>query len=194
MEPKWSQMGSPKCAQNQDFEKKVPKVVWTHYLLYILTTGTLQKPYFFIPPSNENAGLFRGVPRMPPRGCKMATPGPKNGESGVPWDPQGCQRVSQCLLRCSKKTSKISIPLQECLQGCLGCPTAPKIPPFFTFPRPALPQVGGTFEPSPPTLSYTPLTSSFASVKHPSSAAVWAYAHLDKPSGTQLGIYRHILV
>ena len=103
----------------------------------------------------------------------------KNAESGVPLNPHGCQRVSKCVLKCFKKTSKIGTPLQERLQGCLGCPTASKIPPFFTFPRPGLPQVGGTFEPSPPALSYTPLTSSFANVKHPSSAAVWAYAHLD---------------
>ena len=147
------------------FRKKVPKVVWTHYLQYILTTGTLQKPHFFTPLSNKNEGLFRMVPRTPPRSCKM--------------EPQGCQRLSQCLLNCSKKTSKISIPLQEGLQGCLRCPTAPKIRPFFTFPRQALPLLGGTFEPSPPTLSYIPLTSSFANVKPPSSAADWAYAHLD---------------
>ena len=158
--------------------KKVPNVVWTHYLLYILTTGTLQKPHFFTPLSNKNEGLFRMVPRTPPRSCKMVRTGPKNGESEVPREPQGCQRLSQCLLNCSKKTSKISIPLQEGLQGCLGCPTDPKIRPFLTFPRQALPLVGGTFEPSPPT-PYTPLTFSFAHVKHPSSAAVWAYAHLD---------------
>ena len=98
--------GSPKCAQNRGFEKKVLKVVWTHYLLYILTTGTMQKPYFLTPPSNQNAGLFRVVSRMPPRGCKMAPTVPKNCESGVPWDPQGYQRVSQCLLKCSPKASK----------------------------------------------------------------------------------------
>ena len=130
--------------------KKVRNVVWTYYLQYILTTGTLQKPHFLLPQSNQNAHLFRGVPRMLSRGCKMAFAGPKNGESEVPREPQGCQRLSQCLLNCSKKTSKISIPLQEGLQGCLRCPTAPKIRPFLTFPRQALPLVGGTFEPSLP--------------------------------------------
>ena len=157
----------------------MPKVSSSHYLLYIITIGTLRTPHFLIPRSSQNAGLHRVVPPIPPRGCKMAPTGPKNGESGVPREPQGCQRLSQCLLNCSKKTSKISIPLQEGLQGCLRCPTAPKIRPFLTFPRQALPLLGGTCEPSPPTLSYTPLTSSFANVKHPSSAAVWAYAHLD---------------
>ena len=121
MDPKWTQNGSkwePKMCQKSKLCKKVPNVVWTHYLLYILTTGTLQKPHFLTPPSNQNAGLFRVVPRMPPRGCKMAPTGPKNGESGVPRDPQGFQRVSQCSLKCSKKSSKISTPLQDCLQGC----------------------------------------------------------------------------
>ena len=103
---------------NSRFRKILPKVVWTPYLLYILTAGTLQKPHFLTPPSNQNAGLFRVVPRMPPRGCKMAPTGPKNGESGVPRDPQGCQRVSQCLLKCSKKTSKISTP----------APRVPRVP------------------------------------------------------------------
>ena len=180
---KWSQnrgKWASKMCKKPRFRKKVRNVVWTYYLLYILTTGTLQKPHFFAPLSSKNEGFFRMVPRTPPRSCKMVPTGPKNGESGVPREPQGCQRLSQCLLNCSKKTSKISIPLQEGLQGCLRCPTAPKIRPFFTFPRQALPLVGGTFEPSPPTLSYIPLTSSFANVKHPSSAAVWAYAHLDK--------------
>ena len=178
---KWSQNGSkwePQMCQKTRFRKKVRNVVWTYYLQYILTTGTLRKPYFFTPLSNKNEGLFRMVPRTRPRSCKMVPTGPKNGESGVPREPQGCQRLSQCLLNCSQKTSKISIPLQEGLQGCLRCPTAPKIRPFLTFPRQALPLVGGMFEPSPPT-PYTPLTSSFANVKHPSSAAVWAYAHLD---------------
>ena len=96
----------------------MPKVIWTHYLQYILTTGTLRKPHFFTPRNNKNAGLFRVVPRMPPRGCKMAPTGPKNGESGVTLDSQGCQRVSQCLLKCSKKVSKISTP----------APRVPRVP------------------------------------------------------------------
>ena len=88
--PKWSQNGGksePKMCPKSRFQKKVPKVIWTHYLLYILTTGTLRKPHFLTPRRNQNACIFRVVPRMPPRGCKMAPPGPKNGESGVPRDP-----------------------------------------------------------------------------------------------------------
>ena len=109
-EPKWSQNGrklEPKMCLKSRFRKKAPKVVWTHYLLYIITIGTL---HFLTPPRNQNAGLFRVVPRMPPRGCKMAPTGPKNGESGVPRDPQGCQSASQRPLKCSTKTSKISTP------------------------------------------------------------------------------------
>ena len=141
------------------FPKKMPKVSSTNYLLYIITIGTLRKPHFLTPRSNQNAGLFRVVPRMPPRGCKMAPTGPKNGESGVPRDPQGCQMVAQCLPKYSKKSSKISTPLQECLQGCSqgasGTPPAPKYLHFWMFPRPALPQGGGTFDPPLP-LSATP--------------------------------------
>ena len=152
--PKWSQMGAQMCSKSR-FRKKVSKVVWTCHLLYILTTGSF------------------------PRGASYAAPGLQNGAHGAEkwreWGPPGSPRLPKIL----QKNMKISIPLRKCLQECLGCPTAPKIPPFLTFPRPTLPQVGGTFEPSPPTLSYTPLTSSFANVKHPSSAAVWAYAYLD---------------
>ena len=108
----------PKMCLKSRFRKKVPKVVWTHYLLYILTTGTLRKPHFLTPRSKQNVGLFRVVPRTPPRGCKVAPTGPKNDESGVPREHQGCQRVPQCLQKCSKKSSKISTPLQDCLQGC----------------------------------------------------------------------------
>ena len=111
---KWEQ----KMCLKSKFQKKVPKVVWTHYLPYIITLGTLRKPHFLAPGRSENARLFRVVPRMPPRGCKMAPTGPKNGESGVPRHPQGCQRVSQCPLKCSKKTSKISTP----------APRVPRVP------------------------------------------------------------------
>ena len=49
MDPKWTQNGSkwePKMCQKSKLCKKVPNVVWTHYLLYILTTGTLQNLTF----------------------------------------------------------------------------------------------------------------------------------------------------
>ena len=134
-----------------------------------------------------------------PRGASDAAPGLQNGAHGAEkwreWGPPGSPRVPKGLPMPPKMLPKIvqkSAPSPglppRVLPGCLGYPPAPKIPPFFTFPRPALPQVGGTFEPSPPTLSYTPLTSSFANVKHPSSAAVWAYAHLDRDRDLRLSL------
>ena len=108
------------------FRKKVPKVVWTHYLLYILTTGTLQKPHFFTPPSNQNASLFRVVPRMPPRGCKMAPTGPKNGDSGVPREHQGCQRVPQCLQNAPKNHRKSAPLSRTASKGAFRVPWVPQ--------------------------------------------------------------------
>ena len=58
---KMSQNGGkwePKMCKKTRFRKKVRNVVWTYYLLYILTTGTLQKPHFFTPLSSKNEGFF----------------------------------------------------------------------------------------------------------------------------------------
>ena len=121
------------------------------------------KPYFFTPRSDQSASFFRVVPRMPPRGCKMAPPGPKNGESGVPRAPQGCQRGSQCLPKCSQKSSKISTPLQDCLQGCSRVPRVPPRPQntsIFDVPPTGVTPRKGNVHLSPPSLCYTPLTSS----------------------------------
>ena len=78
-----------------------------------------------------------------------------------------------------KKRQKSASLSRRVSKGASGAPPPPKYLHFSRSPDRRYP-LGGTFEPSPPTLSYTPLTSSFANVKHPSSAAVWAYAHLDK--------------
>ena len=40
MDPKWEQMGAQNVVKS-DVLQKVPTVVWTHYLQYILTVGTL---------------------------------------------------------------------------------------------------------------------------------------------------------
>ena len=114
MEPKWRQIG----AENVPKIEVSKKCAESELDPYIITIDTLQKPHFLTPPRNQNAGLFRVVPRMPPRGCKIAPTGPKNGESGVPRHPQGCQRISQCPLKCSKKTSKIITP----------APRVPRVP------------------------------------------------------------------
>ena len=156
--------GSPKCTQNGGFPRKVSKVVWTYYLRYILIIGTLRKPHFLTPRSKQNAGLFRMVPRMPPRSCKMTPTGPKNGESGVPQAAQRCQRMFPMLPKMLQKITENQFPSPglppRVLLGCLGEPTAPKMRPFLKLPRVALSYVGGTFT-SPSTLCYTSLTSSF---------------------------------
>ncbi len=41
MEGKWSLKST--------FVKKVPNVVWTYYLLYVINIGTTEKPHFFLP-------------------------------------------------------------------------------------------------------------------------------------------------
>ncbi len=155
MEPNKRQNGG-KMEPKIEVSKKVPKVSSTHYLLYIITIGTLQKPNFLAPGSSKNAGLRNVVPPIPPRGCNMPPTGPKNAESGVPRDPQGSQRVSQYLPKCSQKSSKISTPLQECLQG----PPRPQNTSILYVPPTGVTPSRGNVQPSPLTLCYTPLTSS----------------------------------
>ena len=127
--------GSFKCTQNRGFPRKVPKVVWTYYLLYILTIGTLRKPHFLTPWSKQNVGLFRMVPRMPPRSCKMTPTGPKNGENGISRGSQGCHWVPPKMLQKIVKNQHPSPGLPpRVLLGSLGEPTAPKMHPFLRFP------------------------------------------------------------
>ena len=119
MEPK----RSPTYTQNRGFSRKVPKVVWTYYLLYILYIGTLRKPHFLTPRSKQNAGLFRMVPRMPPRSCKMTPTGPKNGESRLSRSSQGCQRVPPMPPKMLQKIIEKSAPLSRTAsKGAFGVP------------------------------------------------------------------------
>ena len=80
-----------------------------------------------------------GAAKWRPRGRKMA-------RVGSPRDPQGCPRVSQCLLKCSKKTSKISIP----------APRVPRVAPrhqntsIFDVPHTAVTPGRGNVQPSLP--------------------------------------------
>ena len=130
MEPKWKQMDTQNAPKIEASQEKCRTWFGPYYLLYILTIGTLRKPHFLTPRSKQNAGLFRMVPRMPPRSCKMTPTGPKNGESGLSRGSQGCQRVPPMPPKMLQKSSKISTPLQDCLQGCFwgasGSPPAPK--------------------------------------------------------------------
>ena len=131
MDPKWEQMGAQNVPKIEVMQKSAECgldplfTIYSHY-------RHLPKPYFLTPRSNQNASLFRVVPRMPPRGCKMPPPRPKNGETGVPRDPQGCQRGSQCLPKCSqnapKNRPKISTLSRTASKGAPGVPRVPPRP------------------------------------------------------------------
>ena len=129
MEPKWMQNGG-KIKSKRDpisrFRKKVPNVSSTHYLLCITTIGTLQKPHFLAPRGSQNAGPHSVVPPIPPRGCKMAPTGPKNGESGVPREHQGCQRVPQCLQNAPKNNRKSAPLSRTASKGAFRVPWVPQ--------------------------------------------------------------------
>ena len=129
MEPKWCQMGAQNVPKNEVSQKSAKcglDLLFTIYSHY----WHPPKTSLFVTSQQPNTHLFRGVPRMPPRGCKMAPTGPENGGSGVPRDPQGCQRVSQCFPKRSKKHPKSAL----LLPGCLGYPTAPKNTSIFDVP------------------------------------------------------------
>ena len=91
-----------------------------------------------------------------PRGASDAAPGLQNGAHGAEkwreWGPPGSPRLPKGLPMPPKMLQKINqnqhpspgVP-PRVLPGCLGYPTVPKRPPFFKFPRLALPQVGGAF-------------------------------------------------
>ena len=125
MDPKWEQMGAQNVPKIEVMQKSAECgldplfTIYSHY-------RHPPKPHFLTPRSDQNASLFCVVPRMPPRGCKMALPGPKNGETGVPRDPQGCQRGSQCLLKCSKKHQKSASLSRSVSEGASGAPPPPK--------------------------------------------------------------------
>ena len=132
MDPKWRQMGAQKVPKIEVMQKSAECgldplfTIYSHY-------RHPPKPHFLTPRSNQNASLFCVVPRMPPRGCKMALPGPKNGETGVPRDPQGCRRGSQCFPKCSQKSSQNQHPLQDCLQGCSRGALGTLPPPKYSY-------------------------------------------------------------
>jgi hypothetical protein len=91
MEPKRRQNGVKMCLKSR-FLQKVPKVVWTHYLLYILTTGTLQNLTFSHLQATKMQvfsawclGCRPGAAKWRPRGRKMA----RVGSPGIPKAAKG---------------------------------------------------------------------------------------------------------
>ena len=170
--------GNPKCAQNRGFVKKCRK--WFGPIIYNI---------YSLPAPSENLTFDTSKQakcRSFPHGASEAAPGLQNGADGAEkwreWGPPGSPRVPKVPPMPPKMLQKIvenqhpspGLP-PRVLLGCLGYPNASKIRPFLTFPRPTLPHVGGTFTSS---LLY-PTHLLPRTVKHPSSAAVWAYAHLD---------------
>ena len=160
--------------QKSKFCEKVPTVVWTHYLQSILTVGTL--------PNLTFSHLAATKMHVCSAWCLGCRPG---AEKWREWGSLGSPRVPKDFPMPPKTLPKIvqnhhpspGLPATV-LPGCLGYPAAPKMLPFLMFSPPALPHVRGTFT-SPLPLSATPHSVPRANVKHPSSAAVWAYAHLN---------------
>ena len=179
--PKWSQNGSkrePKMCLKWRFRHKSANsgldplfTIYTHY-------RHPPKTSLFDTSRQAKCRSFSG-------GASDAALGLQSGAHGAEkwreWGPPGTSRVPKGPPMPPKMLQKIvanqppSPGRPRVLLGCLGYPNASKIRPFLTFPRPTLPHVGGTFTSS---LLY-PTHLLPRTVKHPSSAAVWAYAHLD---------------
>ena len=173
--------GSSKCTKKRSFAKKCRQ--WFGLIIYSI---------FSLSAPSQTLLFHTSRPlkcTSAPRGASDAAPGLQNGAPGAEkwreWSPSGSPRVPKGLPMPPEMLPKIvqnqhpspGLP-PRVLPGCLGYPAAPKIPPFLMFSRPALPHVRGTFT-SPLPLSATPHSVPRANVKHPSSAAVWAYAHLN---------------
>mgnify|MGYP003325633767 CR=1 FL=1 len=94
--------GSLKGVKNRSCAKKC-RLWFGPTIYYIFSLPAPFKISFFDTSKQLKCKSFFDTPRMPPGGCKMAPPRLKNGETGVPRDPQGCQRVPQCLPKCSPK-------------------------------------------------------------------------------------------
>ena len=181
MEPKWRQIGAQNVPKIEVSKKSAESgldplfTIYTHY-------RHPPKTSLFDTSKQRNCRSF-------PHGASDAAPGLQNGADGAEkwreWGPPGSPRVPKGLPMPPKMLPKIvqnqhpspGLP-PRVLPGCLGYPTGPKIPPFLMFSRPALPRVRETLT-SPLPLSATPHSLPRANVKHPSSAAVWAYAQLD---------------
>ena len=96
MDPKWEQMGTQNYQKSQFFEK-VPTVVWTHYLQYILTVGTLPNLTFSHLKATKMhvcsawcLGCRPGAAKWRPRGRKMA----RVGSLGLPKGAKGAPNAS----------------------------------------------------------------------------------------------------
>ena len=182
MDPKWRQMGAQNVIKIEISKKSAESgldplfTIYTHYRhpakTSLFDTSTQPKCRSFL------------------RGASDTAPGLQNGTHGAEkwreWGPPGSPRLPKGLPMPPKMLQKKhpkSAPLSR--SASKGAPRVPRVPPrpqntsIFDVPPTGVTPSRGNVPPSPPTLSYTPLTSSPANMKHPSSAAVWAYAHLD---------------
>ena len=141
MEPKWRQIGAqnvPKLEVSKKSAESGLDLLFTIYNHYRHPAKTS----LFDTSKQPKCRSF-------PRGASDAAPGLQNGAHGAEkwreWGPPGSPRLPKGLPMPPKMLPKKHQKSALLLPGCLGYPTAPKIPPFLTFPRPAFPQVGGTF-------------------------------------------------
>ena len=146
--------------------------IYTHYRHPAKTSlSTTSKPpkcrSFSRVASDAAPGLQNGAD-VAEKWREWGSPGAPRVPKGPPMPPKMFQKIVE------NQHPSPGLP-PRVLLGCLGYPNASKIRPFLTFPQPTLTHVGGTFTSS---LLY-PTHLLPRTVKHPSSAAVWAYAHLD---------------
>ena len=146
MEPKWRQIGAQNVSKIEVSKKSAESgldslfTIYTHYRhpakTSLFHTSKQPKCMYF------------------PRGASDAAPGLQNGAHGVEkwreWGPPGSLKVPKGLPMPPKMLQKNIQNQHSCSQGAPGTPPAPKYFHFGTFPRPALPQGGGTFDPPLP--------------------------------------------
>ena len=163
--------GSLKCAQNRGFEKKCD--MWFGPIIYNIFS--LLAPYENLTFSHLHRtkmqvffagclGCRVGAVKWCPRGRKMAgarSPGLAKGAKGFPNASKNGPENRRKSAPLSRTASK----------GAFRVPWVPQRPQNTCWVLRAKHPSQHTR--SPPLLPHT--------VKHPSSAAVWAYAHLDPP-------------
>ena len=149
--------------QKSQFREKVPTVVWTHYLQYILTVGTLPNLTFSHLEATKMhvrsawcLGCRPGAAKWRPRGRKMA----RVGSPGLPKGAKGAPNASRNAPKNHPKSAPLS---RTASKGAPGVPRVPRRPQntsIFDVPPTGVTPRKGNVHLSPPSLCYTPLTSS----------------------------------
>ena len=149
--------------QKSQFPEKVPTVVWTHYLQYILTVGTLLNLTFSHLEATKMhvcsawcLGCRPGAAKWRPRGRKMA----RVGSPGLPKGAKGAPNASRNAPKNHLKSAPLS---RTASKGAPGVPRVPRRPQntsIFDVPLTGVTPRKGNVHLSPPSLCYTPLPSS----------------------------------